>query len=52
MNERSLQDLLAERRENVLEAARETDKTARAMLEYHIAEIDEELQRRNARRTS
>jgi len=44
---RTDQDLLAERRANVLEASRETDAIARQMLEFHVWEIDEELQRRH-----
>lgn len=47
--DRTAQDLLAERRANVLERERETCPTARAMLEYHIGEIDDELRRRDPR---
>jgi hypothetical protein len=36
-------DLLAERRQNVLEAARERDPIAKAMLKYRVAEIDREI---------
>lgn len=44
--ERSIQDLLAERRANCMEQSRERDKTARAMLQHHIDTIDRELARR------
>lgn len=44
----SLQDLLAERRENVQEARRETDAVAQEMLGWHVAAIDAELERRRA----
>lgn len=47
---RSLQDLLAERRANVLEQSREADATARAMLQFHIDEIDREIAQRKERR--
>lgn len=47
MNDRTLQDLLAERRANVKEWMHETDPMARAMLVAHVAEIDAELERRN-----
>lgn len=40
---RTAQDLLAERRANVQEQRRETDKTARAMLQFRIDQIDREL---------
>lgn len=43
---RSTQDLLAERRANCLEQHRESDATARAMLQHHIDTIDRELARR------
>jgi hypothetical protein len=43
MRKRSLQDLLAERRANVLEMSRERDAIARAMLQAHINEIDREI---------
>ncbi|HEY3806048.1 MAG TPA: hypothetical protein VGL61_25745 [Kofleriaceae bacterium] len=43
MKDRTAQDLLAERRQDALEAARESDAIARELLEYHIAEIDREL---------
>lgn len=43
---RTAQDLLAERRANVLEQARERDATARAVLQFHIDTIDAELSRR------
>lgn len=43
---RSTQDLLAERGANVNEARRETDATAIAMLNAHVAMIDVELKRR------
>lgn len=46
MNERTTQDLLAERRANILEAMRERDPIAKACLEAHAAEIDVELQGR------
>ena len=49
MRARTVQDLLAERRYNALEAHRETDAMAIAMLEAHIASIDAELERRNER---
>lgn len=47
---RSIQDLLAERRCNVIEQSREGDPMARAMLQHHIDEIDTEIARRNPRR--
>lgn len=43
---RSIQDLLAERRANCLEQHRESDATARALLQYHIDTIDREIARR------
>lgn len=45
---RTAQDLLAERRDNVIERSRETDKMARALLQYHVDSIDAELARRRA----
>ena len=50
MKNRSTQDLLAERRANVNEQRRESDKTARAMLQVHIDTIDMELVTRRANR--
>lgn len=44
---RTAQEILAERRSFVQEQRRETDKTARAVLQYQIDELDREL---NARR--
>ncbi len=46
MKNRTAQDLLAERRANIQEARRERDKTARAMLMFHVSTIDAELARR------
>ena len=46
MSERSLQDLLTERRLLVMERERDTDRSARALLAYYIASIDAELRRR------
>lgn len=46
MEKRTTQDLLAERRANVIEAMGESDKTAKAMLNAHIAGIDSELKSR------
>lgn len=46
MQERTAQDLLAERRYNVQEARHETDATAIAMLNAHVSIIDVELARR------
>ncbi len=46
MKDRTIQDLLAERRANVREARQESDATARAMLWAHIDTIDVELKRR------
>ncbi len=43
---RTVQDLLAERRANVQEMRREACPIARAMLQYHVDEIDRELARR------
>jgi hypothetical protein len=51
MTNRTAQDLLAERRANVVEARNlfnESDETARAMLLAHVARIDAELARREA----
>ena len=42
----NLQSLLAERRATVLEQARETNKTARALLQFRIDQIDRELHER------
>jgi predicted component of type VI protein secretion system len=42
----TLVELLAERRENVLERSHECDRTAKAMIAHHIATIDAELARR------
>lgn len=50
MKDRSTQDLLAERRANVLEAMRENDRMAKAMLNAHVAEIDAELENRRRER--
>jgi hypothetical protein len=52
MKTRSLQDLLAERRANVQEMRRETDKTARAMLQFHIDQIDREIYSRHNDQTA
>lgn len=46
----TVEQLLAERRQNVQEMRGEKDKDARAMLAYHITEIDDELKRRGAGR--
>ena len=46
MEDRTVQDLLAERRANVLESMKEKDKTAKAMLLAHVDTIDVELKRR------
>lgn len=43
---RTAQQLLEERRQNCLEAARETDEIAKAMLLFHVQTIDDELERR------
>ena len=48
MQDRTAQDLLAERRANIQEMRRETDKMAIAMLSAHVAVIDAELERRRA----
>ncbi len=40
---RTAQDILAERRSVVQEQRRETDKTARAILQFQIDELDREL---------
>ncbi len=50
MKDRTLQDLLAERRANVLESMTESDPTAKAMLLAHVSTIDAELARRHAAR--
>jgi len=46
MKDRTAQDLLAERRANVLESMKEKDKLAKQLLLAHVAQIDAELQRR------
>lgn len=46
MKDRTAQDLLAERHDNVQERRRERDPMARAMLQLHIDTIDVELKRR------
>lgn len=46
MTNRTTQDLLAERRANVLEGMRSRDEMTQAMTEGHVAMIDAELQRR------
>ena len=43
MQTRTTQDLLAERRANVLESMRETDTVAKATLLAHVDTIDAEL---------
>lgn len=43
MKDRTAQDLLAERRANVQELRRERDPMARALLQFHIDEIDRTL---------
>lgn len=48
MMTRTAQDLLAERRANVLESMRETDDMAKAMLLAHVETIDVELSARRA----
>lgn len=40
---RTAQDLLAERRANVIEQSRETDPVTRELLQFHIDQIDHEL---------
>lgn len=50
MENRTAQDLLMERRANVLEMMRETDEIAKEMLQFHIDEIDRELKRRREAR--
>ena len=55
MRDRTEQDLLAERRANVLESMRSNDRTTQENLGAHIAIIDAELDRRRKekeRRTS
>lgn len=47
----SLQALLAERRANVMEMSRSRDATARAVLKFHVDEIDREIARRQAVRS-
>ena len=49
MSHRTTQDLLAERRANVLESMRETDAVAKAMLLAHVDTIDVELASRRNR---
>jgi len=49
MTNRTTRDLLAERRENIREARRETDDVAIAMLWAHVADIDHELASRRQR---
>lgn len=46
MERRTSQDLLVERRANVQEARRTSDRWARKMLLAHVATIDDELKRR------
>lgn len=46
LDQRTAQDLLAERRVLVNEMRREADEMARAMQTYYIGEIDAELDRR------
>ncbi len=46
MKNRTIQDLLAERRANVLEAMREKDRGAQATLWAHIHTIDAEIESR------
>jgi hypothetical protein len=49
MTNRTTQDLLAERRANVMESMRSRDEMTREMIAGHIAMIDAELEcRRNA----
>ncbi len=49
MNTHTVQELLAERRSNVIERMRtpRSDRTAKALLAHHIAEIDREIARRH-----
>jgi hypothetical protein len=47
MINRTIQELLADRRANVLESTRERDLLARKLLDAYIAEIDRELDRRH-----
>lgn len=49
---RTPSDILAERRTVVQEQRRERDKTARAILQYQIDEIDRELTRSRAARSN
>ena len=51
MRERTDQDLLAERLSTLREMTGERDKTARAMLQFAIDEIDIELRRRRPQMT-
>lgn len=48
--ERTLQDLLAERRANVMEMVREKDAVAVLMLQAHIDGLDREIARRTGAR--
>lgn len=41
--ERTLQDLLAERRAYCLELSRETDAMARALITYYISDLDRQV---------
>ena len=43
---RTVKDLLAERRANVLELSRERDAMARKMLRVHIADLDNQIAER------
>ena len=52
MRDRTTQDLLAERRANVLEAMRSDDPVSRENLEAHVAIIDGELARRRKSRSA
>lgn len=47
MRPSTVQELLADRRANVEELRRENNPTARALLEFYIAQIDTELAARN-----
>jgi hypothetical protein len=49
---RTAQDILAERRATVFELARETDPTARAMLQFAIDQLDRELAERTIPRVT
>jgi hypothetical protein len=48
IEEQTTQDLLAERRSNVLESMRATDAITRETIAGHVAVIDAELARRRA----